>query len=212
MNHAPIETFTHAGKKVKIYVDSDPMNPREWDNLATLACWHRRYRLGDVQVEHCTEDELRERLAEEGEEILALLPLYLYDHSGITMSTGPFSCGWDSGQVGWAYVTRERAKIMGTIPGSTYTNQTTGETETYDEAWFEEAIRSEVETYDQYLRNDVYFFEIEGVEGDYIDGCGGYFGIEDAREQAKEAARHAEDPAVERAVEELSGRATYAMV
>ena len=30
-----------------------------------------------------------------------ILPLYLYDHSGITISTGPFSCPWDSGQVGW---------------------------------------------------------------------------------------------------------------
>ena len=34
-----------------------------------------------------------------------MLPLYLYDHSGITMSISPFSCPWDSGQVGWIYCT-----------------------------------------------------------------------------------------------------------
>lgn len=36
---------------------------------------------------------------------LIVLPLHLYDHSGITMSTGGFSCPWDSGQVGYIYVT-----------------------------------------------------------------------------------------------------------
>lgn len=38
------------------------------------------------------------------------LPLYLYDHSGITMSTGKFSCPWDSGQVGFIYCPLEKAK------------------------------------------------------------------------------------------------------
>ena len=33
--------------------------------------------------------------------------LYLYDHSGITMSTGSFCDSWDSGQVGFIYVTKE---------------------------------------------------------------------------------------------------------
>ena len=33
------------------------------------------------------------------------LPLYLFDHSGITMNTSGFSCPWDSGQVGWIFCT-----------------------------------------------------------------------------------------------------------
>jgi len=37
-----------------------------------------------------------------------ILPLFLYDHSGITMSTGPFSCPWDSGQVGWIYASKQK--------------------------------------------------------------------------------------------------------
>lgn len=36
-----------------------------------------------------------------------ILPLYLYDHSGITISTVPFSCPWDSGQVGWIYAPKD---------------------------------------------------------------------------------------------------------
>lgn len=38
-----------------------------------------------------------------------ILPLYLYDHSGITMNTGGFSCPWDSGQVGYIYISRKDA-------------------------------------------------------------------------------------------------------
>ena len=37
-----------------------------------------------------------------------ILPLYLYDHSGITMNTTGFSCPWDSGQVGWIYADKRR--------------------------------------------------------------------------------------------------------
>ena len=37
------------------------------------------------------------------------LPLYLYDHGGITMSTNPFSCPWDDGgQVGWIYASKQK--------------------------------------------------------------------------------------------------------
>ena len=39
-----------------------------------------------------------------------LLPLYLYDHSGITMNTTGFSCSWDSGQVGFIYASKARFK------------------------------------------------------------------------------------------------------
>ena len=43
-----------------------------------------------------------------------MLPLYLYDHSGLAMSTESFSgraphAEWDSGQVGWIYVSKEDA-------------------------------------------------------------------------------------------------------
>ena len=41
-----------------------------------------------------------------------MLPLYLYDHSGLAMSTESFSgraphAEWDSGQVGWIYVSKK---------------------------------------------------------------------------------------------------------
>ena len=45
-----------------------------------------------------------------------VLPLYLYDHSGITMScdlTYPYNDRWDSGQVGWIYASHQRVSRGG---------------------------------------------------------------------------------------------------
>jgi hypothetical protein len=42
-----------------------------------------------------------------------VLPLYLYDHGNITMSTGSFHDTWDSGRVGFIYMTKEKAEGNG---------------------------------------------------------------------------------------------------
>ena len=36
-----------------------------------------------------------------------IVPLYCYEHGNITVSTGAFSCPWDSGQTGWVISTKE---------------------------------------------------------------------------------------------------------
>lgn len=38
-----------------------------------------------------------------------MMPLYLMDHSGLAMQTESFHDPWDSGQVGWIYVSKEDA-------------------------------------------------------------------------------------------------------
>lgn len=48
-------------------------------------------------------------LAEHNGKLFYALPLYLYDHSGITMSTTTFSCPWDSGRVGMIFCSHEEA-------------------------------------------------------------------------------------------------------
>ena len=39
-------------KLVRIKRDDYPQNPREWDNLGTMVCGHRRYCLGDEQAQN----------------------------------------------------------------------------------------------------------------------------------------------------------------
>lgn len=97
---------TKDGFKLEILHDEDAESPREWDNLGTMVCWHSRYNLGDKH-NYIDSDDFKEEINDSNS---IILPLYLYDHSGITISTGPFSCSWDSGQVGYIYVTFEKIK------------------------------------------------------------------------------------------------------
>ena len=108
-------------------------NPRvDCKNLGTMVCFHRRYSLGDKHSFKTTED-LDKFLKRKN--IVAFLPLYLYDHSGITMATTPFHCKWDSGKVGYIYATRATARKMGVDPESVdeIKNQLISEVKAYDE-------------------------------------------------------------------------------
>ena len=94
---------------------------------------------------------------------------------------------WDSGQVGFAFITRETAlKEWG---GKRLTKAV------IDKA--EACIRSEVETYDQYLRGDVYGYVIEDEDGDTLDSCWGFYGLEYAIEQGQEALQYEVDKKAE---------------
>ncbi len=95
-----------------------------------------------------------------------ILPLYLYDHSGITMSTGSFACSWDSGQVG--FIVCDAETIEKEFDG--------------DRDRAEAALESEVKVYDQYLTGDVWGFVVEERESgddnewEGTDSCWGFYG------------------------------------
>jgi hypothetical protein len=151
--------------RLKIERDDDPQNPREWDHPGTMVCWHNRYTLGDEQPKQ-DPGEYREGLPPRVE-----LPLYLYDHSGITMSTGSFSCPWDSGQVGFIYV--PIAKIKAEYGWKVLTKARRKKIEEY--------LRSEVRTYDDYLTGSVYGYTVEKLVGaicewEQVDSCWGFYG------------------------------------
>lgn len=256
--------WEHNGKAYCLHIQQDdcPQDPRrDWDNPVTvMACWHRRYNLGDrhqdeeaedfwrrLVRENVGEDEILEaaktgkldgiRLGknEENSELVDVyetsywrtpignsepsecleyegvpadsvaeyllddltiqhcmvlmepyaewLPLWLYDHSGITMScgarTGQYADQWDSGQVGW--IVSLKKDIMKEI-GSEYVLDGNGElirvehkhkgapsTWGYltrpltDETWRKRAIgimEADVKVYDQYLTGEVYGFTL----------------------------------------------------
>jgi len=209
-----IETFKHAGRTVSIFHDEDPMSPRDYDNIATLACWHRRANLGDEQIEGgMTAKELIRSLRDRGEKVLALLPLYLYEHGGRSISTGSFSCRFDSGQVGWAYVTKSSAEKMGCV-GERHEQYEPGKMRvvgTWDKAALEESIRGEVSSYDDFLTGACYGYVVEGAEGDELESCWGFVGdLNYVRSEARSAAEYSTDPAIQRNADELEARATYA--
>lgn len=169
-----IEQIEYKGYKINIYPDQDGESSREWDNLAKLICFHRRYNLGDYQeAKKWDAEEFQEFIEKENGKSIVALPLYLYDHSGITMNTGGFSCRWDSGCVGYAYIDKkEMLKEWGRKRWSEKLQQKAID-----------IINAEVEIYDQYLTGEVYGYMIEtepDEDGDTDEegGCWNYYGCD----------------------------------
>ena len=122
--------------------------------------------------------ENEEKLLSVLEQYGAVLPLYLYDHSGITMRTAPFSCQWDSGQVGYAAMSRWSYRLH------------TGK-KAFDKMNAEDMIRMEVAQYDIYLTGDCYSVEyLQRTENgfDCSFECG-ILGAEEADKRANEMVR-----------------------
>ena len=179
--------------ELRIYQDENPMNPREeFDNLSTMAFFHRQYNLGDkdlcikgIDGEYFTIDSKNYNDWDEMESDIekhfkpvVIYPVYMYDHSGITISLNDFNDRWDSGMIGFVFVSRQKAieefgkritkKILETIRNN---------------------VRGEIEIYDSYLRGDVYGYklikknpmtlktlgDIDNEETE-IDSSWGYFG------------------------------------
>jgi len=67
-----METMDKPRYRVEIVIDDEPPNPRDWDNLGTMACWHKSYSLGD---KHSFDDpiDLMRELASESATISALI-------------------------------------------------------------------------------------------------------------------------------------------
>ena len=165
----PIESIDYKGYVIEIHFDNEPPNCRtDWDNVGKMICFHSRYDLGDEHDYNSDDydgwDELHQAIMKDGG--IVSLPLYIYDHGGITMSTGQFSCPWDSGQVGWIIATRENVeKMMG------WGKITKGR-----QGQLIDILDNEVKAYDQYLTGQVYGFKIIDPSGSDVDSCWGYYG------------------------------------
>ena len=173
-----------------IHQDTDAESPREWDNLGTMACQHSRYVLGnkdgkallleavEANQHYCEAwsnpnskhykdlDNLYSAYYIAKSLGFVVLPLYLYDHSGITISTSPFSCQWDSGQVGFIFVSPD--KMRAEFGVKRITSKLRRKVEAH--------LRREVETYDHYLTGNVWGFTLENGEGEIVSSCYGFYG------------------------------------
>lgn len=141
--------------------DIETADPRIDTNVGIMACSHPRYDLGDDDVGDVVDamDHLfRTHKSRIASQALArwlrlkygatvVKPLYLYDHSGISISTGTFtgdSAGWDTSLVGVIYDTDESREQTGVSIEKV-----------------EQAIDEEVKLYDLYLTGEVYGYAVE---------------------------------------------------
>lgn len=133
------------GCTLEIHLEESPESPRAWDNLGQMVCFHKRYDLGDKHDYKSSDyngwDETEDRIKQDNPDCF-IRQLYLMDHSGLTISMGPFGCPWDSGKVGFIFITKER--IIEQLKG--------------DVGRAEEVLSAEVNAYNQYLTGDIYGF------------------------------------------------------
>ena len=162
------------GKRITITYDEDAESPRDWDNTCTMICFHRRYSLGDKhdfrdpgEVDHSEYFDEKKYIR---------FPLFLLDHSGLSIKIGSFGQGfeWDSGQIGWIFAPKS---------------------EWLSDSDLEKIAYEEVKTYDMHLDGYVYGVTLESketceccghVEWNDEDSCLGFFGVESAMEHAIE--------------------------
>ncbi len=157
--------------RLKVVQDSSADSPRGWDNLGKMICFHNRYDLGDKHNYSADDysgwEEMKKAILKE-ENPAVILPLYMYDHSGISISTSPFSCRWDSGQIGFVLVSKKQAlEEYGGVRVSSKTK-----------AKIESVLQGEVETYTQYVGGEVYGFQIVDEDDDIVDSCYGFYGTD----------------------------------
>ena len=150
-----------------------PESPREWDNLGTFIMQHGRYEFGDrifeVDGSYISfEDDFKYHLRTVHDCTLndvIYLPVYMYEHSGITISTSSFSCSWDSGQIGYIYITKDKVRSEYSV--KRISNKL--------RSLVLSILEAEISTLDQYVTGDVYGFTIEYDDGS-SNSCWGFYG------------------------------------
>jgi len=185
VNTLQIERYEHNGYTIVIDTDDDPMSPREADNATVMLCWHRDYNLGD---DHDVAKDMKQRI--DGHDwhtsrpstaitrwlrifhgATVVQPLYLLDHSGITISTSKFWSdpgGWDTSTVGFVFDTAWNREMCGTTPEQA-----------------EEAIDAEVKSYANYLEGGYVGYTVLNARGEVVESCWGIPDVEDAKAEAE---------------------------
>lgn len=141
---------------LKIVKDPGPSNPRTTSqNLTTLKCWHSKYRLGDNNSEG--------DVVPPPAEAILTFNVYMLDHGQLTLSLRPFNNVWDSGLVGYMYLTEKDLRQIG---GKEWNSVITGKKARASAA-------TELEEYGNYLQGDVWGYELY-ENNELEDSCWGF--------------------------------------
>lgn len=163
--------------QVSLHYDEDAPNPREdiVQFLGSFVMWHRRQNFSDggQREKFPTIEDFREFTKTTK---CIFLPVYMYDHSGQTIKTTPFSCPWDSGLIGYIYVTYEKIKEF---LGVSYITKTVI-------SRVKKLLRQEIEELDIWIRGDIFGFVVIDENHKQVDSCWGFYSLDDAKEEAIE--------------------------
>lgn len=158
MSDYTIETIEKDNLRLTISYDTDAMNPREDDcGLGSrMVCFHKRYNMPNEENydynDYNSWKEFEQQIRKDND-IAILLNVFMYEHSGVSLSTAR-TCQWDSGQVGFMYITKP---MIRQLRNCKYVTKKILEQE-------EQYLRNQIKIYGKYMNGDVYGFQLEEIE------------------------------------------------
>ena len=100
-------------------------------------------------------NEIQVAFREHVHDYIHLLPLYKYEHSGVSYSVKPFKSIWDSGQIGYVYLSKDEFE---------------------DSQRARQRIDAAIKEFSSWANGEVYRWQVKHQKDGFIDGCGGYIG------------------------------------
>jgi len=181
-----METTDYKNYVIKLIQDTDAQNPLEdCDGNPKYALFHKRMSLqNDTDLDfndYNSWEELKAALVKKYK-ALAILPVYMYAHSGQTIATTPFSCKWDSGQIGFIFINKEVLNEWGFKSRIGYEKST--------KSTLEDSLVSSVALYDDYITGNVWGYQVGNEDDDSLESCWGYYGDAGKEMAMQEAKSH----------------------
>jgi len=153
-------------------------SPREFDNVGMLVLSHKRYDLPNEIHFNFSECDSWDEVEKELRKVYpVVIPVFMYDHSGINFSLGGYNpywvhASWDAGKVGYMVVDRDELAELGIKYLSKHNKEK-----------LNRVLEGEIEQYNQYVGGDVWCVEIK-QDDELIDYQGGIFGYDEAVQSA----------------------------
>lgn len=154
-----IQTTNHNGHTIIILPDDDMEDPRNWSSMKMVTSKNNHYIRSDFEFDEKT--DLND-IANPDENWQ--IPAFAYIHGKVALSTGKFSCPWDSGQIGFVIA-----------PKSVYP----------DEQKAVEGAKTFLSSLAAYINGEGVGYVIE-KDGEEIDSCFGFYSVDDAISSAKQ--------------------------
>ena len=155
-----------------IWYDENRENPRGWENVGKIISSSRYIK------SECTFEYLKASKVS--------LPIYMLDHSGISVSTTPYNIRCDSGLIGYICVTDEDAREKLLVK-----DEEVSLAEIRKRA--EAVLQGEIETLDQYMSGEIYYFTVEDEKGVVVDACGELYGLDYAEDVLMDSLEHLDE-------------------
>lgn len=176
------DTFEIDGCRVDVHYDELAESPREWCDMSRFILAHRRYDVPNETnldpLDYDTMDGLKQAI-EEVYGTCVFVPVSMYDHGNVHIYAGSPTCRWDSGYLGFAFMTRD--DVIGNWGGKYLTKRLRQRAIDF--------LKAEIELFGDYMSGHVFSASVHDPNGEMLDSLGGFYGTDHSKSGLLEFAR-----------------------